>query len=92
MPENLMSRLTNCNSALMDIYRDTPDEELKAEINNIRCPIMIMLAELELFPAADSVQVAEEALIEAMLRIKKIQEEIAGAATMRSADLITKTP
>ena len=83
MRENLQTRLENCNRVLLDIFRETTDEEIKAEINNIRTPIMVMLYELNACPVADSEQFAEEVLADAMVRIKKIQDEIAGAATIR---------
>jgi len=84
MRENLQTRLENCNKVLLDIFRNTADEEIKAEINNIRTPIMVILYELNTCPVADSEQFAEEVLADAMARIKQIQDEIADAATMKS--------
>ena len=72
MKENLQTRLENCNKVLLDIFRETADEELKAEINNIRTPIMVILNELTTCPVADSEQFAEEVLAATMIRIEHL--------------------
>jgi hypothetical protein len=95
MIDDLKTRLTNANSVLQEIYRQTDDEELKATCNNIRTPLHAILSELEFCCEPDSEQLGEEILIETMQRIKEVQEQISGADTMRSYQpphTITKKP
>lgn len=87
MTEDLINRLNNLDGECAELYRESSDEEVKATINNIRTPIKIMANLLVIENDPDNAIIAADIIREQEKRIKKIREEIGGAATLRSADL-----